>query len=183
MAGDRRRRHLDTAQHLHPLRRLLRRADPVAEVKAARDAEAPGIELALLRDSARGVSLRVHQLDALAGQRGYPLRRASYPRQRALLPVAIDAAFAPPVDLALLGKRERVAEAGGDADEPQSSFRQSCDPPGQHLAFQRAMTERAVLAVPKGIDCAGVGHRQAETVAEGDTHYAIFREPVLSLWS
>jgi len=33
-ATDRRRRHLDTAQRPHPLRRLLRRSDPVAEIEA-----------------------------------------------------------------------------------------------------------------------------------------------------
>jgi len=92
--------------------------------------------------------------------------------------VAVGALVAPPVNVSLLGQREKVTVAGGHGNEPPSQFRQGFDPPGQHLARGRAVAELAVPVAPKGKDRAGVGHRQGEARAEGDAHHAIIRERV-----
>jgi len=96
----------------------------------------PGVDLAILRDGARGAILCVQQPDALVGQRGNQLWYVL------LLPVAVGVPVAPPVDLTLLSQRECGGDAGGNGDEPPPRFRQDFDPPGQHLARQRAVAAR-----------------------------------------
>jgi len=89
-------------------------------------------------------------------------------------PGAVGAPAALPAVLSLRGRRG-VAVAGGRCEKPAPRLRQGFDAPGQHPARQRAVSERAVLAVPNRKDRAGIGHREGEAVAERDARHAIQR--------